>query len=171
MSQHSTARPILRYGDPLLHRPCAQVTDLHGIDELLTAMFASMYAAGGVGLAANQIGIPLRVFVLNCPDTNGTHLVGHVLNPVLTLPYPPPDPILAGEGCLSVPGPYAELARPATATVTGIDHTGVPLTLTGTGFLARCLQHEIDHLNGIVYLDRLDHQQRADILIQAGLAG
>ena len=171
MSQDSVSRPIVRYGEPVLHRPCTPVTDLHGIGELVTAMFASMHAAGGVGLAANQIGVPLRVFVLDCPDADDMHVVGHVVNPVLTLPDPPRDLILAEEGCLSVPGPYAELARPATATVTGIDHTGAPVRITGTGLLARCLQHEVDHLDGIVYVERLDRQQRAHVLAAAGLAG
>ncbi|GAA2584476.1 hypothetical protein GCM10010399_13120 [Dactylosporangium fulvum] len=167
-----TARPITHYGEPVLHHRCADVTTFdRALAELIDDMFASMYAAEGVGLAANQIGVDLRVFVYDCPDTDGTRHVGHVVNPVLRA-----GTALAGvtddsEGCLSVPGPRAELPRAALATVTGVDLHGAPVTVTGTGYFARCLQHESDHLDGVVYVDRLPAEQRERLLREAGLRG
>jgi peptide deformylase len=130
-------------------------------------MFASMYAAGGVGLAANQIGVGLRVFVYDCPDASGEHQAGHVVNPVLRVQSALAPPETAAEGCLSVPGEEAEFARPAVATVIGQDLRGRPITVAGTGLLARCLQHETDHLDGTVYVDRLPADERAAILAAA----
>jgi len=165
-----TARPITHYGDPVLHRRCADVTVFdQSLSDLIQDMFASMYAAGGVGLAANQIGVDLRVFVYDCPDADDVHQVGHVVNPVLQTAS-----ALAGisngtEGCLSVPGPRAEVPRAALASVTGLDQHGEPITVSGTGYFARCLQHETDHLNGIVYVDLLPAEQRAELLREAGV--
>jgi peptide deformylase len=98
---------------------------------LIDDMFASMYAANGVGLAANQIGVNLRVFVYDC-DSDGVRSVGHVVNPVLTTPKGRRHLDVDSEGCLSVPGPYANLARADEATVTGQDRTGAA-QVTGTG--------------------------------------
>jgi peptide deformylase len=162
------ARPITRYGDPVLHRRCAEVTVFDGdLRRLVADMFASMQAAHGVGLAANQIGVGARVFVVDCPDATGTHVVAHVINPVLHLPAgrgPVEDDI---EGCLSVPGPWAELPRPVTATVTGVDMDGNQVRIEGTGMLARCLQHETDHLEGLLYVDRLPAKQRKRLLAES----
>lgn len=172
MPSHSgVARPITRYGEPVLHRPCAEVTMFdHALVDLIEEMFVSMYAAEGAGLAANQIGVPLRIFVYDCPDAEGFRRIGHVVNPVLQ-----ETSVLAGistdnEGCLSVPGPRAEVPRAAVATVTGLDRHGEPITITGTGYFARCLQHETEHLDGIVYVDKLPAQQRAALLAEAGLS-
>ncbi|MEV4512339.1 peptide deformylase [Dactylosporangium sp. NPDC049525] len=164
------ARPIMYYGEPVLHRRCADVTAFdQALSDLVDDMFTSMYAAAGVGLAANQIGVDLRVFVYDCPGDDGTRFRGHVVNPQLQA-----APALAGtvtetEGCLSVPGPRAEVPRAALATVTGFDLTGAPITVTGTGYFARCLQHECDHLDGTVYVDRLTAEQREQLLREAGL--
>ncbi|MGW0218954.1 peptide deformylase [Micromonospora chokoriensis] len=159
-----TPRPITRYGTPVLHRRCAPVTVF---DDTLTAlvddMFASMYAAHGVGLAANQIGVDARIFVLDCPDATNTHTVAHVINPVLHLPEQR-DLVIDSEGCLSVPGQRADVSRAATATVTGVDQHGEPIRLDGTGTLARCFQHEIDHLDGLAYVDRLPVKLRKQLL-------
>ncbi len=164
------ARSITLYGQPVLHRACVPATEFGvGLEALVDDMFASMYAAEGVGLAANQIGIGLRVFVYDCPDASGDHQSGHVVNPVLQVPAALAAADTELEGCLSVPGQHAELTRPALATVTGLDVHGCPVTVAGTGLLARCLQHEIDHLDGIVYLDRLLPAERAAILAAAGL--
>jgi peptide deformylase len=161
-------RPITLYGDEVLHRPCAPVTSFDDyLAALIDDMFASMYAARGVGLAANQIGVSLRVFVYDCPDASGERQVGHLVNPVLQPTSPFGATVTVKEGCLSVPGPAAELARPGVATATGVDRTGTPLTVSGTDMLARCLQHEIDHLNGIVYVDYLPAESRREILAQA----
>ncbi|MFI7155958.1 peptide deformylase [Micromonospora chalcea] len=162
-----TPRPITRYGTPVLHRRCAEVTVFDdALTQLVADMFASMYAAHGVGLAANQIGVDARIFVLDCPDATGAHTVAHVINPVLHLPEQR-DLATDSEGCLSVPGQYAEVTRPATATVIGVDLHGQPVRIAGTGTLARCLQHEVDHLDGLAYVDRLPARTRKRLLAAA----
>jgi len=167
-----SARPITRYGAAVLHRPCAQVESFGtALDDLVKDMFASMYAANGVGLAANQIGVGLRVFVYDCPDASGENQAGHVVNPVLAAPGAFARLVTDSEGCLSVPGQQADVSRAGIATVTGTDLHGHPVTVTGTGTLARCLQHETDHLRGIVYVDLLPAEERAAILAAAGLPG
>jgi peptide deformylase len=108
--------------------------------------------AEGVGLAANQIGVDLRVFVYDCPDAEGGWHIGTVVNPTVRASEAVED---GDEGCLSVPGERFLTARGARATVTGFDLGGAPITLHGTGTLARCFQHETDHLDGLLYLDRL----------------
>ncbi len=157
-------RPITRYGEPVLHQPCAPVTRFDDdLRQLVADMFASMRAAEGVGLAANQVGVGLRLFVLDCPDDTGEHVVGHVINPTLVLPAVR-ELDDDSEGCLSVPGPYADVARPDRATVHGVDVDGNPVTIHGTGLLARCLQHECDHLDGMVYVERLSTRERKRVL-------
>jgi peptide deformylase len=166
-----TARPITLYGDPVLHRPCEPVpADLPDLDRLVADMFASMYAADGVGLAANQIGVGLRVFVLDCPDDAGVNTIAVVVNPVLQFPENR-DLVEASEGCLSVPGAHSLLARPGGARVTGTGLSGEAVEIVGTGLLARCLQHECDHLAGTVYVDRLARRARKEALAAANLAG
>jgi len=165
-----TASPITRYGQDVLHQACAPVTEFdESLAALVRDMFASMYAAEGVGLAANQIGAGLRVFVFDCPDATGDHQAGHVVNPVLRIPAALAAPVTGPEGCLSVPGQQADITRPGRATVTGADMYGRPVVITGTGVLARCLQHETDHLDGIVYVDKLPAAERTAILSAAGL--
>ncbi len=160
------ALPIVQVGDPVLRATCVEVTAYDtGLAALVADMFASMYAAEGVGLAANQVGRTERVFVYDCPDEDGVRRRGAVVNPVLTLPVPGERVLAeAEEGCLSVLGESAELARPDRAVVTGFDEHGEPVTVTGTGLLARCLQHEVDHLDGGLYIDRLSLLQRRRIL-------
>jgi peptide deformylase len=161
---------ITLYGVEVLHRPTRTVTDFGpDLGKLVDRMFDEMYLAEGVGLAANQIGVDLQVFVLDCADAGGRRTVAHVVNPVLELPPPPRDLDDDLEGCLSVPGQHAHVARPAAATVTGLDRDGRPVRIDGTGMLARCLQHEYDHLQGRVYVDRLSARQRRAILKEAGL--
>ncbi|GAA3658910.1 peptide deformylase [Nonomuraea antimicrobica] len=159
-------RPIVHVGDPVLHHPCEPVTRFDGeLAALVADMFASMYAAEGVGLAANQIGVPLRVFVYDCPDADGERHKGVVVNPELELPGLGERRLDADdEGCLSVPGQYAPLPRPDRATVRGFDADGEPVTVEGTGLLARCLQHETDHLDGQLYIDRLPAKRRKQVL-------
>jgi peptide deformylase len=165
-----TVHPITRYGTAVLHRPCRAVTAFDDdLARLVDDLFASMYAADGVGLAANQIGIDLRVFVFDCPDESDTNQRGHVVNPVLVPPDGPRELDEDSEGCLSVPGPHADLARPAVMGVRGVDAAGEPVTYHGTGMLARCFQHETDHLDGLVYVDRLPKRLRRKILKAAGL--
>ena len=166
------ARPIVTYGsDPVLHRPCAPVTVFdEALRRLVLDMFASMDAADGVGLAANQIGVDARIFVIDCPDADDEDVLGYVVNPILTLLDPvgdEPAEEVTEEGCLSVPGPYAELARAFRARVDGVDAHGEPTSIEATGMAARCLQHEVDHLDGTVYVDRLPEELRERLLAEA----
>ncbi|MCU1592770.1 MAG: peptide deformylase [Frankiales bacterium] len=166
LSQGGTVRPITLHGEPVLHGRCAEVTSFdEDLITLVKDMYVSMYAARGVGLAANQIGVGLRVFVVDCPDASGEHVVQHVVNPVLELP-PLDDRVLDEdeEGCLSVPGPSAAVARPNAAVVRGVDVHGERVEIVGSGLLARCLQHESDHLEGMVYVDRLSKRVRKRVL-------
>jgi peptide deformylase len=167
-TSRGTARPITVVGNPVLHRPCAEVTEFGPeLAALVDDMFVSMYAAEGVGLAANQIGVAQRVFVYDCPDDDGVRHVGVLVNPVLEELEPSRRTLdESAEGCLSVPGAYMELARPDYAVVRGQDQHGEPVTVEGTGFFARCLQHETDHLNGYLYIDRLSKRDRKEALRQ-----
>ncbi|MEV4556071.1 peptide deformylase [Kitasatospora sp. NPDC049285] len=162
------ARPITVVGNPVLHREVKTVTAFDAeLSALVDDMFQSMYAAEGVGLAANQVGVDLKVFVYDCPDDQGVRHIGHVVNPVLEeLPAGRRTLDDSPEGCLSVPGAYMDLARPDFAAVTGQDKDGNPIRVEGTGFFARCLQHETDHLYGYLYIDRLSKRDRKDALRQ-----
>ncbi|MEU8822690.1 peptide deformylase [Streptomyces sp. NPDC048636] len=166
--ERGTARPITVVGNPVLHRECEDVTEFgDDLGRLVDDMFASQRAAEGVGLAANQIGVGLKVFVYDCMDDEGVRHVGVVCNPVLD-ELPAESRVLddSNEGCLSVPGAYAELARPDVAVVRGQDTEGKPIAVRGTGYFARCLQHETDHLYGRLYIDRLSKRDRKDVLRQ-----
>ncbi|MQY05790.1 peptide deformylase [Actinomadura macrotermitis] len=160
------ARPITLVGTPVLHQPCRPVEAFDdALAELVDDMFASMYAANGVGLAANQIGVDLRVFVYDCPDEEDVPRKGVVVNPTLVLPEAADRRLDdSDEGCLSVPGPHAPLARPDHAVCHGFDVKGEPVTVHGSGLLARCLQHETDHLEGRLYIDRLSARRRKRVL-------
>ncbi|WP_433235919.1 peptide deformylase [Actinomadura nitritigenes] len=161
-----TVHPITLFGAPVLHRPCRPVEHFDDdLARLAEDMFASMYAARGVGLAANQIGVDLRLFVYDCPDQDGERHKGIVANPTVETPTGPGRVLDdSEEGCLSVPGPHASLPRPDTAVCRGFDLSGAPITIEGTGVLARCLQHETDHLNGRLYIDRLPARARKKAL-------
>ncbi|MGW0857382.1 peptide deformylase [Streptomyces sp. NPDC002690] len=166
--ERGTSRPITVVGNPVLHKECQDVTEFGDeLARLIDDMFASQRTAEGVGLAANQIGVDQKVFVYDCPDDDGVRHVGVVVNPVLE-ELPPQDRVLddSNEGCLSVPTAYAELARPDYAVVSGRDAQGNPIKVRGTGYFARCLQHETDHLYGYLYIDRLSKRDRKDALKQ-----
>jgi peptide deformylase len=157
LPEGGTARPITRWGTPVMYRRQADVTAYDdSLRELVADMVATMYAADGVGLAACQIGVDLRVFVFDCPDSDGERTVGVVCNPTVTLPEGKDRQLdEAEEGCLSFPGAYVDCARPDAAAVTGYGIDGSPVSFEGTGLLARCLQHETDHTFGTVFADRL----------------
>ncbi|MFJ9641752.1 peptide deformylase [Streptomyces sp. NPDC101206] len=167
-------RPITEVGADGLHRPCAPVTGFgtEELSRLIDDMFFTLHAAHGAGLAANQVGVDLRLFVYDCPDDDGVRHTGHVCNPVVD-PAPVPDepPLVRREGCLSVPGARHELARAARTVVRGTDQDGNPLVVVGTGFFARCLQHETDHLNGTLYIDHLTPEQRDRCLAEMAVSG
>lgn len=158
--------PIVQVGDPVLATVCQPVTQYDDdLAQLIADMFASMYAADGVGLAANQIGVDRSVFVYDCPDEDNVRHQGVVCNPVLEdLPSDQRRLDEDQEGCLSVKGQFSDLARPDFAAVTGQNAQGEPIRVTGTGLLARCLQHETDHLNGTLYIDRLTAKARKKVL-------
>jgi peptide deformylase len=155
-------RPIIRWGVDVMHRVQEPVTAYdEDLRRLAADMVATMYAADGVGLAACQIGVDRAIFVFDCPDESGTHHRGVVCNPVLFLPEGKERRLDDGdEGCLSLPGAFVPLARPDYAAVEGTDLEGNPVRYTGTGLLARCLQHETDHCNGTVFGDRLNRRAR-----------
>ncbi|MEU2054491.1 peptide deformylase [Streptomyces bungoensis] len=152
-------RPLILLGDPVLREPCRDVTGFGPeLEDLVQDLFATMYAAQGVGLAANQIGSALRVFVYDCPDDEDVRHLGHLLNPRLV---ETDGVVVRGpEGCLSLPGLEAGTERYDHAVVEGFTVTGEPVTVHGTGFFARCLQHECDHLEGRVYADHLTGWRR-----------
>jgi peptide deformylase len=159
------ARPVVIVGDPVLHNPAKQVAVFDDeLSTLIDDMFATMYLAEGVGLAAPQIGVGLAVFVYDCHDADGVYYKGHLVNPVIRSVSNEVDK--GDEGCLSVPGPYAPLARPHEATVAGLDKHGDPVEVTGNGFFARCLLHETEHLAGTLYIDHLNKRRRSRVLQQ-----
>ncbi|WP_375003467.1 peptide deformylase [Aeromicrobium sp. CTD01-1L150] len=145
-----------------MHRELADVTEFdEELATLVADMAATMAAANGVGLAANQVGVDLKVFVFDCPDDDDVRVTGVVCNPVLTLPEGTARQLEeTDEGCLSLPGAFIPCSRPDVATVTGVDETGQPVQFHGTGLLARCLQHETDHLFGTVFGDRIPEKSR-----------
>lgn len=150
-----TVLPVRTVPDPVLRTAASPVPAGADVRALVADMIATMHAVGGVGLAAPQVGVGLRVFVF---DVAG--VAGHVVNPVLeTAGQALREP---GEGCLSVPGLRYHPARAAEAVVRGTDVDGNPVEHRGTGLLARCLQHETDHLDGILYVDRLDGEERRE---------
>lgn len=153
---------ITRWGEPVMHAPTRPVTEFdESLHTLVRDMFATVEVAQGVGLAATQVGVDLAVFVYDCPDEDMVSHVGVVCNPVVTTPEGKDRNLEMGEeGCLSWPGAYQELARPDKARCVGVDAFGEPVEIDGTGLLARCLQHETDHLNGLVFGDRLSTRAR-----------
>ncbi|MER5769595.1 peptide deformylase [Streptomyces sp. NPDC001985] len=159
-------RPMSLLGDAVLHSPCESVTDFGpALGRLIEDLYATMYAAQGVGLAANQVGVGLRVFVYDCPDDDDVRHLGHVVNPRLT---EADGVVVRGpEGCLSLPGLEAGTERFDHAVVEGVRMDGTPVRVAGTGFFARCLQHEYDHLEGLVYPDRLTGLRRSRLLRSA----
>jgi peptide deformylase len=152
-------------GDPVLHAPCEPVTDFGpALTRLIEDLFATMYAARGVGLAANQIGVPLRVFVYDCPDDEEVRHLGHVVNPRPVAAEADGLTLRGPEGCLSLPGIEAGTERFDRAVVEGVTREREPVRIEGSGFFARCLQHECDHLDGMVYTDRLTGWRRSRAL-------
>ncbi len=164
-----SVRRVTVVGEEVLSRPCREVTEFGSpeLSALIDDMFLTMHVADGAGLAANQVGVDLRLFVYDCPDDDGIRHVGHIVNPVLDLPDPGSRRLIDEfEGCLSVPGATMTVPRTDRAVVRGFDKDGDPLVVEGTGYFARCLQHETDHLVGHTYLDRLSKRDRRDALRQ-----
>jgi peptide deformylase len=151
---------IRTLGDPVLKTPAVDVTAFdRALRRLRDDMLETMYEAPGVGLAGPQVGISQRLFVLDDGETGPTF----VANPVLS---DGAGELLEEEGCLSIPGPYAPTRRFADITCRGLDVRGRPIELRGTGLLARILQHETDHLDGVLYIDHLTEAARRDVLAE-----
>jgi peptide deformylase len=156
-------RPILRYGDSALHTAARPVDALTpDIERLIDDMIETMYAAPGVGLAAPQVGVPLRIFVVDVS-------VGHEPDGLIVLINPEfveRDGVqLEEEGCLSVPGFNATVVRPSHAVIKGRDREWEERTHEGSGLLARAFQHEMDHLDGTLFVDRLRGIKR-DLIVR-----
>jgi peptide deformylase len=152
--------PIVKLGDPVLRKKTLSVSDIDdALRETLNAMFQTMYAAPGVGLAANQVGLTGRFAVIDVhPGSKARPMV--IINPVIEERS---GTLMEEEGCLSIPGFAAVVKRSAKVRVRAIDQDGLPVVIEGEGLLARCLQHEIDHLNGKFYIDHLPFLQRMRI--------
>jgi peptide deformylase len=146
-------KPIRLFGDPVLRTPAEPVTDFDAeLRKLVRDLTDTMLEAPGAGLAAPQIGVGLRVFSYFVDD-----VVGHLINPTLRLSD---EQETDDEGCLSFPGLSFPVQRAYGTVAAGFDMHGEPVLLEGTGQLARCVQHETDHLDGVLFIDRLDSGQR-----------
>jgi peptide deformylase len=152
-------RPIRIYGDEVLHQRAQQVTKFdQELTDLVHDMFETMQNAPGVGLAAPQVGVALRMFVYDYPDDDDNHRRGVVINPTITIgpiAEEEPDEELHSEGCLSVPGERFLLQRADWAIIEGVDLEQKPVKIEAEGWFARIFQHEFDHLEGIIYVDKL----------------
>jgi peptide deformylase len=145
--------PIRLFGDPVLKRPTAEVSEFDGaLAKLVDAMYETMYAAPGVGLAAPQVGVQRRFFVYDVGE--GPHVIANpqIVDSEGEWEYE--------EGCLSLPGLAFDIIRPKVVTVTGFDLGGNDVTIVGDEQLGRVFQHEIDHLDGVLMLERLDADDR-----------
>ena len=157
-----TIHPITITGEPVLHTRAEPVTEFDGqLRTLVEDMYATQEAAHGVGLAAPQIGIGLRIYTWSMANDDGVPTLGHVINPFVRAAKPAvgePDRDNESEGCRSVPGYSFPLRRGESAEVSGYDWDGNEISFSATGWFARCMQHEYDHLNGFLYVDRLNEK-------------
>jgi peptide deformylase len=149
-----TVQPIRLFGDPVLRTKADPVVDFDKeLRALVKDLTETLLDEGGAGLAAPQIGVGLRVFAFDVDDT-----VGYLVNP--DLHFPDEEEQDGPEGCLSIPGIYVDTKRRQNVVANGFNEYGDPVRLVGSGLMARCCQHETDHLDGILFLDRLDAQAR-----------
>ena len=145
---------IVKYGDPVLERPGETVTEFdERLKRLVSDMFETMYAAEGIGLAAPQVGRTERLAIV---DVDGARFV--LINPEILATTGPDEK--AEEGCLSIPDIYGDVDRPGSVTIRATDENGSPYEATGTELLGRCFQHEIDHLDGKLFIDYLSTLKR-----------
>jgi len=156
-------RPILKYGDSVLHDPARPVEAITpDVERLINDMIETMYAAPGVGLAAPQVGVPLRVIVVDTSVGRDPAGLIVMVNPEIV----ERDGMqLEEEGCLSVPGFNGTVVRPSRVVLKGLDRTGTERQHEGTGLLARAFQHEMDHLDGVLFVDRLRGIKR-DVIVR-----
>ena len=155
-----TVREVRLYGDPVLTTRAEEITEFGpSLERLAQDMLETMEAAGGVGLAANQIGVTKRIFVFDCSHYQHG-LRGAVINPVWEAVGQ--DMQLGTEGCLSIPGISQPTERFSTVRLRGFDPHGRPISMLASGLMARCIQHETDHLDGLLFLQRLSDELRKD---------
>ena len=155
-----TVQPIRLFGDPVLRTPADPVTDFdRELRNLVKDLVETMQDEGGAGLAAPQLGVGLRVCAFDVDE-----VVGHIVNPVLS--FPDDEEQDGPEGCLSIPGIYVDTKRRQNVVASGVNEHGDPIRLIGTGLMARCVQHETDHLDGVLFLDRLDAAARKEAMKQ-----
>jgi peptide deformylase len=151
--------PIRQYGDPVLKSPVAEVEQIDGsVVSLVESMIETMYAAPGVGLAANQVGVQRRLFVYDAGDDEGAKVI---INPRI---LESDGEWAYQEGCLSVPGLSWEILRPNRVHLVGLDLDGNELSIEADEFEGRVFQHEVDHLDGILLVEHLDEDQRKEAL-------
>ena len=151
-------RTVRIFGDPVLREKSRPVTEFDDeLRRLVDDLFETMKAYDGAGLAAVQVGVPLRLFVVDVPQEDGSRIRVAIANPVLSERS---GDDTAEEGCLSMPGVYEDVTRSARVTVRGQDEHGKPIELTAEGFVARAVQHEADHLDGVLFVDRLSPLKR-----------
>lgn len=151
-------RPVRIYGDPALRGRAAEITRFdETLKSLVEDMRETMKAYGGVGLAANQIGVLQRVLVVDVPLDDETRAQYALVNPVITTRSGSES---GEEGCLSIPGLWEDVTRSLTIKVKAVDERGEPVALEAEGYLARAIQHEIDHLDGVLFVDRLSPLRR-----------
>jgi len=149
-----TVQPIRLFGDPVLRTPADPVVDFDKeLRKLVRDLTETLLQEAGAGLAAPQIGVGLRLFAFDVDD-----VVGHLINPVID--FPDEEEQDGPEGCLSIPGLYFDTKRRMNVVARGFNEFGDPVRLVGTGTMARCVQHETDHLDGILFLDRMDAETR-----------
>jgi peptide deformylase len=150
-------QPIRLFGDPVLRQRADEVVDFDAeLRRLVEDLTETMLAAPGAGLAAPQIGVGVRVFTWHIDGE-----VGHLVNPVLDLSEETQD---GAEGCLSIPGLSIDCRRALSVVAKGFDMHGEPVTIEGSELLARAIQHETDHLDGVLFLDRLDAERRKEAM-------
>ncbi|TLF97543.1 peptide deformylase [Nocardia cyriacigeorgica] len=153
-----TIQPVRLFGDPILRARATEVTEFdRELRQLVTDLTETMHDDGGVGMAAPQIGVGLRVFVYDTGDA-----AGHLVNPSWTVLGD--DEQIGPEGCLSIPGLRYDTRRALRVRATGVDMTGAPVEFDAEGLLARCVQHETDHLDGVLFIDRLEPADRKDAM-------
>jgi peptide deformylase len=151
-------RPICTFPDPVLKTRAEEVTDINGdLQQLIDDMGATMYGAPGLGLAANQVGVLRRVIVFDVSSKEGPRDLQVIINPCITECE---GELIHNEGCLSVLDYSADVRRSSRICVTGVDRHGKPVSLEAEGLKAVVLQHEIDHLNGILFIDRISSLKR-----------
>jgi peptide deformylase len=149
-----TVQPIRLFGDPVLRTPADPVVDFdRQLRQLVDELTETMHEHAGAGLAAPQLGVGLRVFTFDVED-----VVGHLVNPVLE--FGDDEEEEGPEGCLSLPGLFFDTKRRLNVVARGFTADGAPVQIVGSGLMARCLQHETDHLDGVLFLDRLDRDAR-----------